>query len=127
MESGPLEASGSSELVHLFLDADCALCTGAAKFLHARDRDARLRFHALSDPDPETVLARCGEREVRGAEAVLLALSCLPPPWPWLAALARLLPGRVREVLYRMIAKRRGWFGPSDSCVLPGPDNRPTP
>ena len=64
-----------------------------------------------------------GRRYERSDAALHIALG-LRAPWP-LAFGAILIPRRVRDAVYRWIARNRyRWFGRTDTCALPPPGLR---
>jgi predicted DCC family thiol-disulfide oxidoreductase YuxK len=69
------------------------------------------------------VLLAGGRRYERSDAALHIALG-LRAPWP-LAFAAILIPRRVRDAVYRWIARNRyRWFGRTDTCALPPPGLR---
>lgn len=129
-------------------DGVCGLCNRLVRFLLRRDRDARFRFAWLQGGLAASVLARHGmappagdssdsgtlyvvlefgqpgERLLARSEAVLFVLRELPR-WRVLAALFGLLPRRLRDVLYNLVARHRyRLFGRYDTCPAPPPQER---
>ncbi len=118
-------------MIHLLLyDGDCGLCSGAVRFVLARDRAARFRFAPLQgslaagllprfDADPgrlDTLLVVAdlggpGERLLRRSAAVLLVLASLGGGWRQLGALLRLVPRPVLDLGYRLVARLRHRLG----------------
>lgn len=121
-------------------DGVCVLCNGWVDFLLRHDRRGRYRFaamqgeagrrllvaHGLDPDDPASFLLIEHDRGPdprvsTGAVAVRRVLAGLGGAWR-LAAVSALLPGPVREPLYRWIARNRyRWFGRRDACRLPDP------
>lgn len=57
------------------------------------------------------------------SEAALAIARRLRFPWPLLAALARVVPRRLRDAVYDAVARRRTrWYGRLDACPLPSPE-----
>lgn len=119
-------------------DGVCALCNGWVDFLLARDARGRYRFAVMQSPAGRALLARHGLDpddpasflllDEAGAhtdsDAIVRVLAGLGGPWR-AAVLARLLPRRLRDVLYRALARRRyRWFGRRDACRVPDPAQR---
>lgn len=115
----------------ILYDGWCNLCDSSVGFLLGRDREARFRFAALQSPAGKALLGGCASAErVDGtlvlihdgrcatrSEAVLTILSLLPWPWPILGWL-RLIPRRLRDDVYRFVARRRTvWFGRTTTCL----------
>lgn len=120
----------------ILFDGVCVLCSRWYRFVTARDHDHRFRFVAIQQPegrdlarahgiDPDNpstfVLLHRGAAFTR-SDAVLRIVSGLPG-WRW-ATMLRLIPTRLRDALYDVIARNRyAWFGKRDVCLLP--DARP--
>lgn len=119
----------------LLYDGECGFCSRTVLFLYARDPEARLRFAALASPVGAQLLARhalAADRstvvlvDAEGAHvrstAVLRAVRLLRAPWPALAALARLVPRRARDGVYRLVARHRHRLARAvDACARPTP------
>ena len=128
--------SGGPHPVVLF-DAQCVLCSANAQFILRHDRARRFRLAAMQGPvgaalfrahgidpaDPDTILLVEGERVLRESDAVLAIYAGLG--WPWrLAALARVVPRRWRDPLYRWVARHRyRIFGRREACWVPRPED----
>jgi predicted DCC family thiol-disulfide oxidoreductase YuxK len=125
---------GAPDRVILF-DGVCVLCSRWARFVIARDPEARFRFVAVQEPFgaelagrlgidlgfPETNAAILDGRAYFKSDAVIAILSQLPG-WSW-TRLGRLAPRTLRDAAYDLIARNRyRWFGRSTSCRLPPPD-----
>lgn len=127
---------------HLVLyDGVCGLCNGFVRRLIKRDPCGVFVFAALQSraaarylgppsltatvldtiyvvpnftDDRQTVLDR--------ADAVLFVASQLSWPYRSAAALARVLPKPLRDVVYSIVARHRYfWFGQSAQCEIPTP------
>jgi len=122
----------------IVFDGVCALCNGWVDFLLARDRRHRYRFAAMQSPagrrllathgmdpdDPASFLLLDGQGAHTDTDAIARVLSGLGGAWR-LATLGRLLPGVVRNRLYRLVARNRyRLFGRRDACRLPDPAQR---
>jgi predicted DCC family thiol-disulfide oxidoreductase YuxK len=129
-------------------DGMCHLCARSVGFTLAHEHDHLIRFAAARSPagrellrrhglEPETVptlvVIKDGAALLRSA-AVLEIASHLRLPWR-LLGLLRVLPRRLRDAPYDVIAQNRyRWFGRRDACLLPTPelasrflDNTPPP
>ena len=118
----------------VFFDGFCNLCTGAVRFIIARDPHARFRFASLDshaartrlgpalDTQPDSVLLLDADGlHARSAAALRIARG-LRGPWPLLARAASLVPRALRDRVYDLVARRRyRWFGQRDSCLVPTP------
>lgn len=120
----------------IVFDALCLLCSANARFILKHDRRGRFRLASMQgeagaalyrrfgiDPaDPETLILVQGGRALRDSDAALAIWSGLG--WPWrAAAVARIVPARLRDPLYRWVARNRyRLFGRRETCWLPGPE-----
>ncbi|MET1111223.1 MAG: thiol-disulfide oxidoreductase DCC family protein [Allosphingosinicella sp.] len=120
----------------IVFDALCLLCSANARFILRHDRRRHFRLASMQseagtalyrrfgiDPaDPETLILVEGGRALRDSDAVLAIWSGLG--WPWrAAAAARIVPARLRDPLYRWVARNRyRLFGRRETCWLPGPE-----
>lgn len=122
----------------ILFDGVCVLCSGWVKFVLRHDPVGRYRLLAAQSPLGQALLVHYGIDTVDFESAILLrqgvawfksetalrTLVGLGFPWK-LAALARLLPLRLRDWLYRHVARNRyTWFGRRDSCFLPREEYR---
>ncbi len=122
----------------VLFDGVCNLCNATVRFVLDRDRLGTLRFASLqSEPgrrllghfgidlgegDPGTVyLIEEGRLFDRSTAALRLARH-MRGLWP-LAAVLLAVPRVVRDAVYGFVAARRyRWFGRSDACRIPTPD-----
>jgi predicted DCC family thiol-disulfide oxidoreductase YuxK len=119
----------------VLFDGVCNLCSGTVQWILRRDRRARFRFASLQSaaardalqragvtgqlPDSMVVIAR-GRVRVRG-DAVLAITRELGLPWS-LAAVGRIVPRPLRDLMYAFVANRRyRWFGRREACWVPTP------
>jgi predicted DCC family thiol-disulfide oxidoreductase YuxK len=122
----------------LLYDGVCALCNGVVQFLLKHDRQDKLRYAPLQSNLGREILARFGihtfpdgvmlltdaltpqERLYSRSDAVAEALRQLPSPWRLLGRLVALVPRRLREFGYGIVARLRyRIFGRYDTCPLP--------
>jgi predicted DCC family thiol-disulfide oxidoreductase YuxK len=127
----------------LLYDGVCALCHGAVGFLLKRDRDGRLRFAPLQSDLGLEMMARFGVREMPDgvllvvdalkagerlywrSDAVAVALGLLGSGWAMVGRLLGLVPRRLRELGYGVVARvRYRVFGRYAACPLPPPELR---
>ncbi len=122
----------------VLFDGICNLCNGAVSFILDRDPGGYFQFASLQSEEAKPLLRRCGlpadalgsivlvegdTCRVRSA-AVLRILRHLSWPWPILSVLV-ILPRPIRDAAYDLLAARRyRWFGKSESCRLPRPEER---
>lgn len=119
----------------IVFDGECVLCSANAQFVLARDAGGRFRLttaqgplgqalyrhFGLSTTDFESLLLIENGHARIDSDAVLGIFEGLG--WPWRAAsVLRLVPRRLRDRLYRIVARNRyRLFGRRQSCWLPDP------
>ena len=118
----------------VFFDGQCGLCSRSVRFLAHADQHDRLLFAPLqgelakqhqleqyaSATDGSMVLIRSsdGQKFFR-SDSVLELCRALRGIF-LLGLCAKILPHRLRDAMYRLIAKNRiKWFGHADTCSLP--------
>lgn len=119
----------------IVFDGECVLCSVFFKFIVARDKVQRFRFATAQSPlgqrlyselglptrDLETNLVVADGVVYQRLDAFAAAMRHLPGIWSALSV-CRLLPGFVKDPLYRAIAKNRyAIFGRSATCMVPDP------
>lgn len=114
----------------LFYDGHCGFCHRTVRLLLGLDRKGRLRFAPLQgktasdlglapEGDPSTLILLDGRGlHLRSSGAIRALAHC---GFPWTLALVFLLvPGPLRDLGYRALAKiRHRLFPPPDACALP--------
>src|SRR5262245_41590912 len=119
----------------IIFDGYCALCSGWAQFVLRHDRQGRFRLLSAQSPlghalyvhyglDPQdyetNILIEDGVAWFKSESSVRM-LEALGFPWS-LARAFRILPMRLRDWLYDMVARNRlRWFGKRTTCYLPDP------
>lgn len=119
-------------------DGSCGICSAAVQFVLRRDGRARFRFAALQSaagrqallaagwngPPPESLVLVADGRVRMRTDAALAIAARLRWPWP-LCAVFRIVPGRLRDVLYDAFARRRHrWSGRAEGCPVLPPEQR---
>lgn len=136
---GGTAAAGNEGIERVFYDGDCGLCHHAVGFLLARDEDgSRFRFAPLGGetfertvppaaraalPD-SIVLQQADGTLLLRSDAALHAFSRLGGGWKIVAALGRLWPRPLRDLVYDGVARvrKRLFAKPAGVCpVLPPP------
>ena len=128
---GGAGGGAEAEVALVLYDGWCNLCDSSVGFILRRDRRSRFRFAALQSApgiaagatcggetrlEDTLVVVYCGRCLTRSA-AVLTILALLPFPWPLLTA-ARVLPRRMRDWAYDVVAQNRtAWFGRPRVCM----------
>jgi predicted DCC family thiol-disulfide oxidoreductase YuxK len=127
----------------LLYDGVCALCNGVVQFFLTHDHQEKLRYAPLQSTLGREILGRFAIRDLpdgvmlltdaltpaerlsRRSDAVAAALGLLERPWSLLGRLVTLIPRRLREFGYGVIARLRyRLFGRYDTCPIPPPDQR---
>ena len=133
-------APDDAELMHpvILFDGFCGLCNWWVDLVLRRDRAGRYRFAPLQSAAGERLLAEMkfppgfidsfvlveGGRAYLRSDGVLRVVKTLGLPYNLLYA-GVVLPRRVRDWLYDVVARRRvRWFGRRDACRLPTPEER---
>ena len=122
----------------LFFDGVCNLCHGAVQFVIEHDPEGRIRFASLQsdvgravldsvglpDDELETVVLVEGTRAYTKSAAAIRVCELLGGVYR-AASVGWLLPRRLRDWLYTVVAERRyEWFGRKDQCMVPTPELR---
>ena len=117
----------------VFYDGSCPFCNGWIKFLLDRNGADRLRFAALESswtleffesrhlrhPGTEALIVWDKGFLSRGSGAVAAIAAQLPGIWK-LGRHLDLIPVKVREPLYKWVARNRyRWFGRREACWIP--------
>jgi predicted DCC family thiol-disulfide oxidoreductase YuxK len=117
----------------IVFDGYCALCSGWARFVLRHDRAARYRLLAAQSPLGQALYAHYGLDPKDYETNILIAdglawfksegsirmFEGLGFPWS-LVAVFRILPLRVRDVLYEFVARNRmRFFGRRKTCYMP--------
>lgn len=133
----PVPGPPSDAPVVLF-DGVCNVCNGWVDFLLRHDRRRRLRFASLQSPlgrvcneaaglpadDLDTMMLLDGGRLWTRSSAILRTLGMLGLPWS-LAGVLFAFPAPLRDSSYGILVRNRyRWFGVSDTCRVPTPDER---
>ncbi len=122
----------------LLFDGVCNFCAWSVRFVDARDPAKVFRFASLQGEAGRRLLTEHGldpekmdsvvliEGGVAWCESDAALRVCRRLRWPWRWFwIFRLVPKSLRDTAYRFIARHRyGWFGKSDTCMIPTPDLR---
>jgi predicted DCC family thiol-disulfide oxidoreductase YuxK len=117
----------------LLFDGVCNLCNGAVRFMIRQDKKALFKLGSLQSTEGQQALEqyhvpernletfvyiRDGKYLLR-SDAILQALADLGGGWKLVKPLL-LIPGPLRDAIYRLIAKYRyRIFGRKDQCMIP--------
>jgi predicted DCC family thiol-disulfide oxidoreductase YuxK len=117
----------------LYFDGVCNLCNGLVRFIIKKDRKRRIKFSPLQSSaaielrktgifSPESVVYFSGNRYFQKSDAILGLLDDLGGGWKLFSVL-RLIPRRLRDFIYDVIARNRyRIFGRRESCIVPSPE-----
>jgi predicted DCC family thiol-disulfide oxidoreductase YuxK len=127
----------------LLYDGVCALCNGVVQFLIKHDRLDRFRYAPLQSTLGREMLARfdihtfpdgvmlltdaltATEHLYRRSDAVAASLQQLGTPWRVVGTVLKLVPQRLRDWGYGIVARLRyRLFGRYDTCPVPPPEQR---
>jgi predicted DCC family thiol-disulfide oxidoreductase YuxK len=118
-----------------FMDGECALCTGVARFIARLDKRGEFRIcpiqsalgqaifqhYGLDFSNPESWLYLRGGNAFASLDAVIEAGNRLGGPARLLRAFTA-MPQPARDWLYRRIARNRyAIFGRAEMCSIPDP------
>lgn len=125
----------------MLYDGACGLCAASVQFILRHERRQTLRFAALDSAIGTHIRAR--HPELAGVDsivwveregesglervsvrsgAVMEAASYIGGPWR-LVAMGRVLPARLRDAIYSLIARHRHtFFAAPEQCYLPPPE-----
>lgn len=115
----------------VLFDGICKLCNFWVDFLLKRDRDQQFSLVSFQSTKGKELIERykivgatdsvvmiAGDHIYFESEAVIRISAYLNIPWKWLC-LFRLIPLKMRNIIYRWIAKNRyKWFGKRKSCRI---------
>ena len=128
----------------ILYDGVCGLCNRLVRFMLRQDKRGRLHFASLQSEFAAKILRRHDlnttdldtfhfvenyeqpdERVFQRSDAALRVGYELGGFWAMLAAVAKVLPRALRDLLYRIIARNRyRVFGKYETCMLPAPNQR---
>lgn len=116
----------------IIFDGVCNLCNRTVDFIIKHDRKKQFRFAALQSevggklidkynipPDSDSVIFINNSQVFTESEAAIEIARLLPFPWK-MAIVFKIIPEKVRNIIYRWIAKNRYlWFGKKENCRIP--------
>ncbi len=121
----------------LFFDGDCAFCSKTVQLIVRFDKNSRISFAPLQgklaqennfqkyifENGGSMVLIRESDGRIfTHSDSWVELLRALGGFWNVLA-LIRYIPKRLRDLVYRWIARNRYQFmGKADACILPSPE-----
>lgn len=118
----------------IFFDGVCGLCHRFIQFVFAKDRQKLFLVSPLQGKEAAKRLSEGDVNELRSvvllqngnyyraSDAVIRILFAFGGLWK-AAIVLLVIPKSIREAVYNFVAARRyGWFGKTDVCQLPSPD-----
>jgi predicted DCC family thiol-disulfide oxidoreductase YuxK len=135
MSDGPGKPACAPVIV---FDGACVLCSSWVAFLLRHAAHRRFRFsttqspagrgllhaHGVDTENPSTFLFLDAGRAYTESDAAIRMLCTLRGAWR-AAAVGYVLPKRVRDGLYRWVARNRyRWFGRRKQCFIPSAADR---
>ena len=133
---------GSDEVQNLeneqiiFFDGVCNLCNWYVEFAIKVDKKGALKFASLQGETAKQLLTQEQRESLKSlmfyqkgqtyeeSEAVLKAMIAIGGIWK-AAYLAFIIPGFLRDAVYRWVARNRyRFFGQRETCRVPSPEER---
>lgn len=119
-------------------DSHCVLCSRGVQYTLRREKAATIRFVAIQssegralaqdhniDPDDPSTFLFIEDGVALDASDAVIALAQHLKGLGWIARLCRLIPRRLRDAAYRLIARNRyELFGKADHCIIPTAEQR---
>ena len=117
------------------MDGQCALCSRCARLINALDRSGEIRIAPMQSPLGRDLLIRAGldptdpaswlfvEGDQKSTSmAAIIRIGRKVGGWGHLAQVLRLVPARMQNRIYAVIARNRHrWFGRASFCDHPSP------
>jgi predicted DCC family thiol-disulfide oxidoreductase YuxK len=132
MAANPLLTAG---IQIVFFDDNCLLCSRFVTILLKYDKqkfyysgfESEIAKKILPDNlrrEPQTIVFYQDEESLFKSRAVFKIISNLRFPWPILTVFS-VLPSSLTDLVYNWLARNRiAWFGRSDSCFIPTPEQK---
>lgn len=122
---------GAGQILVLY-DGECGFCQRSVQFILSRDKADRCRFGALQGKTGQRLLKQNGleledlssmrvwdGRQLHShSDAVMEVLAHLGRPWRWLRV-GRMVPRRLRDAVYRLVARNRLKLSGKAACAIP--------
>jgi len=117
----------------ILFDGVCSLCNGFVRFILKRDKNKTFQFASLQSTygagllahfnftlvNSDTIILYNGKKIFTQSDALLKIVSPLNGIWKC-AVIFKIIPGFIRNSLYRLVAKNRyKLFGKNDQCMVP--------
>ena len=113
----------------ILFDGICNLCNMSVDFVLKRDKEKKFRYVSLQSeegkslvkwykipPETDSVILIENKTVFLESDAAIEIGKKLPAPWKW-AGVFRIMPKKIRNGIYRWIARNRyRWFGKRKTC-----------
>jgi len=120
----------------LVFDDECVLCNASVSFLLKKDKEKRL-FYTTFNSDfikKAGIISAAGEEPqslifadqdgIYTESTAVMKIAGLIGAYSLLRHMVKLTPLALRNQVYRFIARHRyRWFGKSNQCIVPSPDD----
>ena len=121
----------------ILFDGLCNLCNGTVDFLIKKDRKKQFRFIPLQSEkgksliqkfqipiNTDSVILINANKAYFESDSVIEIARMLNYPWK-LGVLGKFIPKKIRDGIYRLIAKNRyRWFGKRETCRIPADEEK---
>ena len=115
----------------ILFDGFCNLCNGTVDFLIKKDHKKQFIYFPLQSDsgklltkkyqiptDTDSVIIINSKKAYFESDAIIEIAGMLNYPWK-LGVIAKYIPKKIRDALYRLIAKNRyRWFGKRETCRI---------
>lgn len=119
-------------------DSDCVLCCRSVQYTLRHEKAATIRFVAIQsdkgralaqshdiDPDDPSTFMFIQDGMALDASDAVIALAQHLKGLGWIARLCRIIPRRLRDAAYHLIAHNRySLCGKVDQCIIPTAEQR---
>lgn len=119
-------------------DSHCVLCSRGVQYTLRHEKAATIRFVAIQsdegralvqshdiDPDDPSTFLFIEDGVALCASDAVIALAQHLKGLGWIARLCRIIPKRLRDAAYQLIARNRyALFGRADQCIIPTAEQR---
>lgn len=123
----------------LFYDGECGFCKGSIRFVLRHDRNHHLLFAPLQGETAADALKDSGLPADIGAKSIVLheqgkyltrsraafrTMEHMGGAWRLMAVVLKIIPSRIADNFYNLVARYRGRIPAGESCELLPPEQR---